>query len=123
MTELIYKDEYYRIVNAAIEVWKKLGYGFLEKVYENALIVELGKRDFVAEQQKKFTIHYDDQIVGEYCSDLVVNNIIIVELKSAKDFAQEHIAQVINYLKASGLKLGILLNFGPNGLEHRRIVF
>lgn len=123
MTELIYKDEYYRIVNAAIEVWKRLGYGFLEKVYENALIIELQKRGFEPEQQKKFTIRYDGLVVGEYCSDLIVNNIIIIELKSARNFAEEHVAQVINYLKASTLRLGILLNFGPNGLEHKRIVF
>lgn len=122
MTALIFKEEYYEIVGAAMRVWNTLGHGFLEKVYENALSIELRKQDFLVEQQKLIKVHYDGKIVGDYFADIVVNEAIILELKAAEAIAEEHIAQMLNYLKATGIGLGILLNFGPKGLEHKRLV-
>jgi GxxExxY protein len=109
-------------VGAAIRVWKTLGYGFLEKVYENALVIELRKRDFRVEQQKPVKAHYEGQIVGDYVADIVVNDAILLEIKSAQFIADEHVAQTLNYLKATGIRLGIILNFGPEQLEHKRLV-
>jgi len=123
MTKLIFKEEYYQIVNSAIKVWKTLDYGFLEKVYENALYIELSESNFQVEQQKAIKVYYNNKIVGDYCADLLVNNKILLEIKTCKAIAKEHIAQVLNYLKATGITLGIILNFGPEKLEHKRLVF
>jgi len=120
--KIIFKDESYEIVGAAIRVWKTLGYGFLEKVYENALVIELRKRDFRVEQQKPVKVRYEDQIVGDYVADIVVNDAILLEMKSAQLIADEHVAQTLNYLKATGIRLGIILNFGPERMEHKRLV-
>jgi GxxExxY protein len=120
--KIIFKDESYEIVGAAIRVWKTLGYGFLEKVYENALVIELRKRDSRVEQQKPVKVHYEGQIVGDYVADIVVNDAILLEIKSAQFIADEHVAQTLNYLKATGIRLGIILNFGPEQLEHKRLV-
>lgn len=122
MSELLFKEEYYEIVSAAIQVWKTLGYGFLEKVYENALLIELRKRGFSVQQQKPINVSYEGKLVGEFYADIVVNDQIILELKAAQAIAKEHAAQILNYLKATEIRLGILLNFGPKGLEHKRYV-
>jgi GxxExxY protein len=113
MTELIYKQESYELVNAAIAVWQTLGYGFLEKVYENALAVEFRKRSIPFEQQKPITVLYEGECVGDYFADFVVYDKIILELKTAREIANEHLAQTLNYLKATELKLALILNFGP----------
>ena len=120
---ILYKDLSYEIVAAAIDVWKNLGYGFLEKVYENALMIELRKREISCEQQRPIKVHYDGQIVGDFIGDIIVNKEIILELKSAKGIDNAHIAQVLNYLKATGSRLGLILNFGPDKLESKRVVF
>jgi GxxExxY protein len=120
--ELLYKELSYEIVNAAICVWKVLGYGFLEKVYENALMIELQKRHIPCAQQKPIKVHYDNQIVGDYIADILIEEKILLELKSAKGIDDSPIAQVINYLKATGISLGIILNFGPEKMEFKRIV-
>lgn len=122
MSELLFKEEYYEIVNAAIQVRKTLGYGFLEKVYENALLIELRKRGLTAQQQKPISVFYEGQVVGDFYADILVNDQIILELKVGEAIAKEHIAQILNYLKATGIRLGILLNFGPKGVEHKRYV-
>jgi len=122
MSELLFKEEYYEIVNAAIQVRKTPGYGFLEKVYENALLIELRKRGLTAQQQKPISVFYEGQVVGDFYADILVNDQIILELKVGEAIAKEHIAQILNYLKATGIRLGILLNFGPKGVEHKRYV-
>jgi len=122
MTELLYKEESYQIVGAAIQVWKTLGYGFLEKVYENALAIELRKRAIPFEQQKPITVHYEGQVVGDYAADFVVDGKIILELKSAKAIDETHVAQALNYLKATGLRLAVILNFGPERMESKRLI-
>ncbi len=120
--ELLYKELSYEIVNAAIYVWKELGFGFLEKVYENALMIELQKHHIPCAQQKPIKVHYDNQIVGDYIADILIEEKILLELKSAKGIDDSHIAQVINYLKATGIRLGIILNFGPEKMEFKRII-
>lgn len=103
-----------QIVKAYYHVYNTLGYGFLEKVYGSALVIELTKRGLTAQQQKPILVYYDGQVVGEYFADLLVNGCVILELKAADCLAEEHHAQLLNYyLKASKIDVGLLLNFGP----------
>lgn len=121
-SEILYKELSYEVVGAAIQVWKTLGYGFLEKVYENALAVELGKRGIPFEQQCSIRVHYDGAVVGDYVADIFVDGKIVLELKAAKAINDVHVAQTLNYLKATGVRLGLILNFGPDRLDSRRVV-
>ena len=110
-----------RIIGAAFQVLNTLGAGFLEKVYENALAHELRKAGLTVAQQHGITVTYDGVVVGEYAVDLVVEGTIIVELKAIKALDNAHTAQCLNYLKATGLHLCLLLNFGKPRLEIHRI--
>ena len=107
---------------AFYDVYNKLGYGFLEKVYENALLMELEKKGLAAESQKPITVTYDGRAVGEYFADIFVEDAIIAEIKAVKNLSAEHEAQVLNYLKATDIEVGLLLNFGPKP-EVRRKAF
>lgn len=123
LKDLIYKEEFYEIKQACIEVRKILGNGFLEKVYENALKKELERQGFKIEQQKEILVYYKGFVVGQYFADLIVNEKIIIELKCATEITSLHKAQLLNYLKATGYKLGIIINF-PNdkkGFEIERV--
>jgi len=120
--KILFKDLSYQIVGAAIKVWKTLGYGFLEKVYENALAIELKKQRIPFEKQKPLKVLYERQVIGDYVTDIIVDCKIILELKAAKCIDDSHIFQTLNYLKATGLRLGIILNFGPAIMEYKRIV-
>src|SRR3990170_729920 len=111
-----------RIIGRAYTVSNTLGCGFLEKVYENALIHELRKSGIKAEQQKRFVVIYEGANVGEYVADLVVEGLVIVETKAVKILDDSHMAQCLNYLKATGLRLGLLLNFGVPRVAVRRVV-
>ena len=111
-----------KVIGAAFQVSNVLGAGFLEKVYERALLMELRVRGLEAERQVRIQVHYKDQIVGEYVADIIVEDRIVLELKCAESFSTEHVAQCINYLKASGLKLALLLNFQKPRLAVKRIV-
>lgn len=102
-----------KIIKAFYAVYNRLGYGFLEKVYGNALLMELQKIGFSANQQCPINVYYDDKIVGEYIADIVVDDCIIVEIKAVKNLSIEHEAQLLNYLKATNIETGLLLNFGP----------
>ena len=123
MDELIFKEEFYKIKEACIAVRKELGNGFLEKVYENSLAIEFRFKDLKVETQKKLTVRYKGEIVGEYIADLVVNDKIIIELKTCKSLTNIHKAQLLNYLKSTGLQLGILINFPPDqiGFDIERV--
>lgn len=123
MVELIYREEYFKIKNACIEVRKNLGNGFLEKVYENALAFELRSMDFGVESQKSLHVIYKDQDVGQYFADIVVDHKIIIELKCVNKLLEIHKAQLLNYLKTTNYQLGILINFPNNrsGFEIIRI--
>jgi len=103
-------------------VYNSLGYGFLEKVYENAMVHELTKRGVTSLSQFPIAVYYDGEAVGYYFADLVVENSVIVEIKAAKTLVVEHEAQMLNYLKATEIEVGLLLNFGPKA-EFRRKVF
>jgi GxxExxY protein len=109
------------IINAFYQVYNTLGYGFLERVYENALAHELRKRGYEVVQQASITVFYEDVVVGEYYADLLVNSIIVIELKAVTEIAPEHEAQLINYLKASKIDVGLILNFGLKPKIRRKI--
>lgn len=111
-----------KIIKAFYKVYNTLGYGFLEKVYENALIIELEAMDFMVEKQKQLKVYYEGKEVGVYFADLIVEGNVIVELKAAESLLEEHEFQLINYLKATGIEVGLLLNFGK-GPELKRKVF
>lgn len=111
------------IIGAAFEVHGHLGYGFLERVYQRAMQVELVQRGFSAEIERRLTIHYKNVVVGDYDADLLVHNVVIVEIKVAPQYDKRDEAQLLNELKATGLKLGLLLNFGRSKVEFRRFTF
>ena len=111
-----------KIIGGAFAVSNGLGHGFLEAVYKNALIIELEARDLSVRKERSFPVRYRDKQVGFYLADLVVDNRVIIELKAVDGLSQNHTAQVLNYLKASGLPIGILLNFGKPRLEMKRIL-
>jgi GxxExxY protein len=111
------------IIGCAMKVSNVLGVGFLEKVYENALGIELRKAGLLAEQQKPITLFYEGEVVGAFATDILVNESIIVELKVASAIDESHEAQLLNYLKATDLRIGLLLNFGTPRLGIKRKVF
>ena len=111
-----------KIIGCAFQVSNKLGVGFLEKVYENALIHEIKNTGLTVEIQVPLKIHYDGVIVGDYVADLLVEKCILVELKTAGNLEKIHMAQCINYLKATGLKICLLLNFGTPKVQIKRII-
>jgi GxxExxY protein len=115
-------DLTYAINGAVFEVNRILGPGFLEKVYETALIVELGKRGIKSESQVPIKVKYKDTIVGEYFADIVVDHRVIIELKTVDRIDKIHEAQLINYLKATGVKVGLLVNFKSEKAETKRLV-
>ena len=120
--ELIHKELVYEVVGCAMKVHRELGYGFLEKVYENSMMVLLNKKSIKAKQQFPVPVHFENVIVGEYFADFMIEDKILVELKTVDKITNVHFAQVLNYLKATGIKLGLLINFGPRKLEYERIV-
>ena len=101
------------IIKAFYTVYNTLGYGFLEKVYENALAIEQRNLGLKVEQQARIAVYYAGQIVGEYFADQLINDAVILELKATRNLAPEHEAQLLNYLKATPYEVGLLLNFGP----------
>ena len=111
-----------KIIGCAYSVSNTLGCGFLEKVYENALVHELRKAGFEVGQQKSLKVMYDGILVGEYIADVLVQGIIILEVKAVKILDEIHVAQCLNYLKATGLKLCLLVNFGVPKVAVKRIV-
>src|ERR1019366_3914768 len=111
-----------RIIGCAFTVMNTLGVGFLEKVYENALAHELHKAGLSVAQQRSVTVNYDGVVVGEYFADLLVEGTLLVELTAVKALDRVHSAQCLNYLKASGLRVCLLINFGNPRLEIKRLV-
>ncbi|MBN2008010.1 GxxExxY protein [candidate division KSB1 bacterium] len=111
-----------KIIKAFYKVNNSLGFGFLEKVYENAMVIELKKVGCNVQQQKNIKVFYETEEVGDYYADLLVDDSVIVELKAAKNLCEEHEAQLINYLKATHIEVGLLLNFGTKA-EFKRKIF
>ncbi|MBK7964938.1 MAG: GxxExxY protein [Bacteroidetes bacterium] len=110
------------IINAFFKVYNTLGYGFLEKVYENALLLELRARGFHCLSQYPVKVFYDNIEVGFYIADIIVNDILIIEIKAAEGLCEQHEFQLINYLRATDLQIGLLLNFGKSPQFKRKIV-
>ena len=115
-------DITYAINGAVFEVNKVLGAGFLEKVYENALLIELRKRGLKAESQVPLTVTYKGEIVGEYFADIVVEDAVILELKAVEQLQKIHEAQLLNYLKTTGFKAGLIVNFKHPKADIKRLV-
>lgn len=120
--EFLYKELSYKLIGFAMEVHRKLGYGFLEKVYENALMVLLRREGIKAEQQAKIQVMFEGEVVGDYIADILLADGLIVELKAQDKITDANRAQILNYLKATGIKVGYLINFGKRSLEYERFV-
>ena len=110
-----------QIIGAAYNVHKKLGYGFLEKVYENALAIELKKANLDVEQQKPVDVFYDGIKIGNYFADMVVNDLVVLELKAVDSLSEAHEAQLLHYLKSSEYEVGLLINFGTKVTIKRKV--
>ena len=115
-----YEELTRKIIRCAHQVFNKLGFGFLENIYKKALVLELEKIGLKVEEEKPMKVYYDDQIVGDFYIDLFVEEKIIVELKSVRNLIKEHEVQLVNYLKGLKKDIGLLINFGPSGVEVKR---
>ena len=120
--EFLHKDLTREIIGAAMEVHRTLGCGFLESVYEEALAVEFGLRNVPFERQKPLDVFYKEKSVKQFVCDFLVAEVVLVELKAIKQLTEVEIAQLLNYLKATNLKLGLLLNFGASSLQYKRVI-
>ncbi|MGI8545093.1 MAG: GxxExxY protein [Aridibacter sp.] len=109
-----------QIIKAFYEVYNTLGYGFLEKVYEKALLLELSEMGFVVRAQMPIDVYYSGEIVGEYFADLVIENKVILEIKTAEAISNAHESQTINYLRATNIEVGLILNFGQSATFKRK---
>jgi GxxExxY protein len=124
MAEIIFKEESYKIVGICMEVHRELGMGFKEAVYKDALELEFRNNNFSYSREQQFSIEYKGIVLKhKYFADFVILNSIILEVKSSPFIVNNFVAQTINYLKASGLKLGIIANFGEKSFVYKRIVF
>jgi len=117
----IHSDLTSKIIKGFYNVYNTLGYGFLEKVYENALAVELGKMGLDCVLQQPVDVYYDGVKVGLYVCDLIVEDLVIVEVKAAENICEEHEAQLVNYLRATDIEVGLLLNFGKKAQFKRKV--
>lgn len=122
MAEILYKELSFLIIGAAMEVHRTLRPGFLESVYQAALARELSLRGVSFEQLKHLSVKYKDIIVGEYIADFVIDDKIILEIKAVSSIHPKHVAQAVNYLTATGLKLAIIINFGADSLQQERAI-
>jgi len=121
--KIIYGDLSYKVVGLAMEVHRKLGYGFLEKVYENSLMVLLRREGIEARQQVGIRVHFEGEAVGYYLADILVAGKFVLEVKAVEGLIDAHRAQTLNYLRATNLELAILLNFGKEKLQYERLVY
>ena len=122
MADFLHKRESDAILKIYYEVYNTLGYGFLEKVFQNAMCLELKNQGYHVEIEKPIKVYFKEQLVGEYYADLVVEDKVIVELKAAQLIMNVHVAQTINYLKATPMEVGLLLNFGEEP-EFKRLIY
>lgn len=122
MTNFLHKRLSDAILKIYYEVYNNLGYGFLEKVYQNAMYLELKNQGYNVEPQKQIKVYYKEMVVGEYYADLLIDNTIILELKACECLMDAHKAQLINYLKATDIEVGLLLNFGETP-EFKRFIY
>ena len=118
---MLHKEITDKIINAYYKFYNTLGYGFLEKVYETSMVVALRKAGLKVEQQKNIKVYYESEEVGDYYADLLVEDLVIIELKAAKALSEDHEAQLVNYLKATTIEIGLLINFGKEPNFKRKI--
>lgn len=118
---LLHEDLTSKIIKAYYSVYNKLGFGFAEKVYENAMLIELRKLGLNAKSQQPITVFYDEEIVGEYFADIIVEESVILELKATINLAIAHQIQLMNYLKATEIEVGLLMNFGEKPEMTRKV--
>lgn len=116
-----HKEVTEKIIRIFYRVYNTLGYGFLEKIYENAMIIEFGREGIPAVAQTPIKVLYKNELVGEYYADILVDDMVIVEIKAARGLALENEAQLLNYLKATNIEVGLLLNFGPKPQIKRKV--
>ena len=121
-TDYKHSDITEKIIGAAYKIYNTLGFGFLEKVYENALAIELKQMEFEVKQQEPIDVFYEGNIVGEYVADIIVAGKVVVEIKAVKELGKIHEVQLVNYLKASKIEVGLLINFGKE-IEVKRKIF
>ena len=119
---MLHEDITEKILAAFFNVYNTLGYGFLEKVYENSLVIKLKQLGFSVEKQKNIKVYFEEHIVGDYFADLIINSKVIIEIKAVDKLCDEHKFQLINYLKATNMEVGLLLNFGKKP-EFKRAIF
>ena len=110
----------HKIIGCAYTVFNKLGFGFLESVYRKAMVIELGRVGLQVDEEKPITVYYDDYVVGKFSADLYVEETVLVELKSVQNTVKDHEVQLVNYLKGTRKDIGLLINFGPSGVEVKR---
>ncbi|EHQ27161.1 GxxExxY protein [Mucilaginibacter paludis] len=124
MADILFKDESYKIIGACFEVHNALGHGFKEVVYKDALELEFKQLGVLYHREKPFTIRYKEQTLKHFfVADFIAYNTIILEIKQANYIGEPYIKQTLNYLKASGIRLGIVINLGKPSLEYQRVVF
>ncbi len=121
--KLLHREVTEAIIGAAFDVHSELGYGFLERVYQRSLQVELSRRGFPAEIERRIQVKYKGVIVGDYDADLIVSGSVVVEIKVNPQYVKRDEAQLLNELKATGLNVGLLVNFGRTKVEYKRLVF
>ena len=115
-----YEELTHKIIGAAYNVFNTLGFGFLESVYKKAMLIELTKNNLKVEAEKSLKVYYDDQIVGDFYIDLYIEDKVVVELKSVETLVKQHEVQLVNYLNALKKDIGLLINFGPSGVDVKR---
>ena len=115
-----HRDITEKIIGCAYRVYNSMGFGFLESVYEKCMLIELLKEGLNAESQKPITVYYENEVVGKFVADIIVEDTIILELKSVRRIAQAHEVQLVNYLVATGKQVGLILNFGERKVEVKR---
>ena len=120
-SRLIHRDLSERVIGAFYSTYKELGFGFLESVYEAALALQLGESGLMVERQHPIVVRFKGHVVGEFRADLLVEDTLLVEIKSARTLLPLHEAQLMNYLKATGIQVGLLVNFGPRPQFRRRV--
>ena len=115
-----YEELTHKIIGCAYKVFNELGFGFLESVYKKAMLIELTKNNLKVEAEKPLKVYYDNQIVGDFYIDLYIEEKVVVELKSVETFVKQHEVQLVNYLQGLQKDIGLLINFGPSGVDVKR---
>jgi GxxExxY protein len=121
MIQYLHQEKTEEIIKAFYKVYNTLGFGFLEKVYHNAMLIELGKSGFELKSQYPIKVHYEGKMIGDYYADIIVDDLVVLELKAAEALCEEHEFQLVNYLKATEIEIGLLLNFGKKPQFKRKI--